>query len=663
MRHIIKIFLMLALISIVISGCDTKKDDNVFIPVNDLVVADGFNWQTSREVEISLEVQTNTGEPVSNVVFELFASDPTAASDVIAKGATAASGKYETTISIPSHIKKIWAVGFMSTIELPIVNNKASHTYGGFIAQPKGGAGFYAPESKNWSFLPGMTFNSQGVPSPMTNDVLTADFLQRINATLPESMPVPLYHPHYMDPANQTNIKIDELAEVWVTFVHEGAGFKNALGFHTYPSDNTPQTTAEVGTKTLIFPNASLSGSGGGLVAGNKVYLGIFQPETTIGWLLVANGYVSSNGGNVNVSTTAPVYYSNIHLNPESDPNKKKHSILVYDDITERLLIGFEDLPRMSGSDDDFNDVVFYVTVNPIEAVDTDGIPPMDIPEDRDGDGISDLFDDYPDDPELAFNNYTFGPNSWGTLAFEDLWPNKGDYDFNDMVLDYNYNQITKAGNVVRKVEMSFVLRAIGARKSNGFAVQLPFASSNINILQTSHPALFEHETDGPKAVLRFFNSSFDLIPQQANSFINTEIDKPYYQPVAFSATFWVNNPVPIANVSPTPPYNPFIFVDGVRSHEVHLSGFAPTHKMNTALFGTGDDNSIPAQNRYYKTSNNLPWAVNIAASWDYPIEKAQITRAFNKFKDWAQSSGNSYPDWYLNLPGYRNNEYIYQTP
>ncbi len=27
-----------------------------------------------------------------------------------------------------------------------------------------------------------------------------------------------------------------------------------------------------------------------------------------------------------------------------------------------------------------------------------------------------------------------------GTLAYEDLWPGKGDYDFNDLVVDYDFD-------------------------------------------------------------------------------------------------------------------------------------------------------------------------------------------------------------------------------
>jgi len=657
MKRAYKLLILLGLVALVLTGCSEKADDS-FVPVKDLTVSPDFNWQSHRMVEIDLQVLSNRAEPVTNVVFLLFDSEPQSLSSPIAKGATDESGRYQGMIALPSRVRSLWAVGYMSKIEIPIVNNRVSHTWGGASPEIKGGEGFFAPDGKSWSFLPGMTFNAQGRPSPMTNVPLESDFLTRINNSLPESVPLGVSHPQYLDLSNQTNLKIDDLAQVWVTFVTEGAGYKNALGFHSYPSGNVPQTTSEVGARTLIMPNASLNGSGGQMNSGDTVYLGIFDPGTTLGWFLVADGFTPGGSG-TNVSTSKPVYYSNTHLNPESDPAKKKHSIMLFDAISERFVVGFEDLPRMSGSDDDFNDLVFFITVNPIEAVDRDGIPPVYVPEDRDDDGIPDLFDDYPDDPDLAFNNYTFGANSWGSLAFEDLWPNVGDYDFNDMVVDYNYNQITQAANRVKKVEMRFKLRAIGARKANGFAIELPFDSANIYAVNASHPTLFEHEQSS-KAVMRMFNSAFDLIPQTQN-FINTEINQAYVTPVEFSVDFKLQNPVNIVNVTMPPPYNPFIFADGVRSHEIHLPGYAPTALMNMSLFNTGNDASLP--NNWYKTSDNLPWAVNIPASWDYPVENAQITRAFLKFKHWAQSSGASYPDWYQNQPGYRDNDFIYQTP
>jgi LruC domain-containing protein len=653
-----KLVLMSMILIIAFSACSENEND-AFVAVKDLSISDDFNWQASRQVAVDIELLSNSAAPIPGVVFELFDAEPMPSSTPLAKGITLENGKYQTSLNLPGALDKLWIRGYMGVYSAGINNGSVNLRLDGTLDESLITNDFKYAGSKAWSFLPGYSFNSQGRPAPMTNVPIEADFFTRLNATLPESSPLPVTHPQYMNTSNQVNLKLNDLAEVWLTFVHEGAGYLNALGFYTYPSGNDPQSTEDISPKTIVMPNASLMGSGGQMFAGDTVYLGTFEPGTTMGWFLVANGFRGGYG--TNVSTSAPVYYSNPNLNPEAAPEDKKHSVLLFDDISQRFVVGFEDLPRTSGSDDDFNDLVFFLTVNPIEAADITSIPPMDSPEDTDEDGITDVFDDYPTDPELAFDNYTYGPNSWGTLAFEDLWPNTGDYDFNDMVVDYNYNQITQPGNRVKKVVMNYKLRAIGARKANGFAVETPFAPDNITQLQASHLNLFAMETDGPKAVMRFFNSTFDLIPEIPDSFINSENGTPFSSPVQFSVNFRLTNPVAIATLNTSPPYNPFIFLDGDRSKEVHLAGYPPTTRMNTELFGTGDDASQSGS--WYKTAENLPWAVNIPESWDYPVEKAQITRAYLKFKHWAQSSGASYPDWYRNLPGYTNQDFIYQTP
>ena len=76
---------------------------------------------------------------------------------------------------------------------------------------------------------------------------------------------------------------------------------------------------------------------------------------------------------------------------------------------------------------DDFNDAVFYATVNPVDAVKTDKMNPIDAANDADGDGINDEIDDFPYDPDKSFNNFYPSAKENGTLVFEDLWPSKGD--------------------------------------------------------------------------------------------------------------------------------------------------------------------------------------------------------------------------------------------
>ncbi|MCD4789747.1 MAG: DUF4842 domain-containing protein, partial [Bacteroidales bacterium] len=109
--------------------------------------------------------------------------------------------------------------------------------------------------------------------------------------------------------------------------------------------------------------------------------------------------------------------------------------------------------------------------------------------------------------------------------------------------------------------------------------------------------------------------------------------------------------------------FNPFLIIDETRGKEVHLADYPPTSLVDDSYFGTMDDDSNPGTGRYYKTVNNLPWAINIAESFVQTIEKVEITNGYLKFYEWAASSGAIYPDWYMDKAGYRNENNIYPIP
>lgn len=48
-----------------------------------------------------------------------------------------------------------------------------------------------------------------------------------------------------------------------------------------------------------------------------------------------------------------------------------------------------------------------------------------------------------------------------GTLAFKDLWPSKGDYDFNDLVVDYTYKRLKSVGGIT-DIQLEFQPMARG---------------------------------------------------------------------------------------------------------------------------------------------------------------------------------------------------------
>ena len=109
--------------------------------------------------------------------------------------------------------------------------------------------------------------------------------------------------------------------------------------------------------------------------------------------------------------------------------------------------------------------------------------------------------------------------------------------------------------------------------------------------------------------------------------------------------------------------FNPFLIVNKVRGHEIHLPDYAPTSLADPAIFGSSDDASDAGAGRFYKTSQNLPWAIHIASSFDYTIESEQIIHGHLHFAEWAESGGSSFSDWYLDKAAYRDASKIYSKP
>lgn len=211
-------------------------------------------------------------------------------------------------------------------------------------------------------------FNSQGVPLNVLLDTVNTQLIANISTSLPESYPVPTYHPEYLASGVSTEVELLDTASVWVTYVNEGAGYKNVLGFYTYTG--SPSATAPSDAQvTIIFPNVSNTGSGGGLVQGNKMYLGSFPAGTKIGWVLIANGFNMATGL---VTYGNWILYSNPDYNPESNPALRIHNVMLFDSATSKVVLGFEDIRRDNAScDQDFNDAIFYITASPDTAINT----------------------------------------------------------------------------------------------------------------------------------------------------------------------------------------------------------------------------------------------------------------------------------------------------
>lgn len=245
-------------------------------------------------------------------------------------------------------------------------------------------------------------WDKTGNPEYITGyDAIDPELIKRIRTSLPEQKPVPIYNPHYLNNNNRNVIiRTDNPdfagADIWITFIDEGAGYKNAVGYYVYDLqdgydtpvyDGIPLTYetllayekkgANILNKTIVFPNASLPGSGGNLKPGSTVRLVYdiknpdkkFPNNVGVGFFLVPNGW---NASKLAVIPTLASVHSDTLFNEKGLTQTVLFADLMkYDEQTGSMILGFEDIMRTMRSDEDFNDCIIKITYTPNYIVNT----------------------------------------------------------------------------------------------------------------------------------------------------------------------------------------------------------------------------------------------------------------------------------------------------
>ncbi|MDR6560583.1 MULTISPECIES: LruC domain-containing protein [unclassified Arcicella] len=658
--------IILVVTSTLLSGCLPNESGSTIDPaaaaMDKLNVPKGFNFNTSKEITFKIGAYDNMNNPISGVIMSVYSYPENV---LLFKGITLKNGVFSLNQKIPTYVTKISVkpdyIGLPSETIVTLSGTTSEVNFGGnnptaseSVEQPLKAARLEGTTAQTYPLITYLgSWNSDGLPAYLEKDrdPISSQFLEYINASLPESKSVPVAHPDFLNNNNRNFLYITEAADVWVTFVHEGAGWKNTLGYYTFNPLNPPKTTADISKMTVVFPNVSYKGSGGALVSGDKVKIGQFPAGTGIGFVLLADSYTS----NSKVGTGNYAHFSHDVLNVESKESLRRHLIVLNEPSTKRMVLAFEDIQRESSScDQDFNDAIFFATSNPIKAIDTNNVPIVDSPKDTDGDGVGDSRDEYPTDPARAINNYIPGSNTYSTLAYEDLWPLQGDYDMNDLVINYQFQEVLNAQNQVVDLKGKFYIKAIGASYINGWGFQLPIDPSLVKSVsgQSLTQGMITNSSNGTEAGQKYatiiaFDNAFKQM-KSSGGFINTSKGASVIAPNdTLRLTISFTTPISKTTLG-VAPYNPFLFSANDRGKEVHLPNMAPTSKANMSLFGTGQDASVPSSGIYYKNAKLLPWAIDLPSDFKYPLETVPIIDAYNEFGLWAESGGTLYPDWYV---------------
>lgn len=403
------------------------------------------------------------------------------------------------------------------------------------------------------------------------------------------------------------DIELKDDANVKVTFVSAGGDYKETLYYYVYEKGNKP-TKAEIdyGIKSKE----------------NKIFEGINQQNSKNNagktWQIYQNGnnkinlkkgqmigfVLKTNNGNDYYYTTDAKY----------NDDKKVHAAR-FNYKEKALIFTFEDMPvggkyqanNGKYGDYDYNDVIIMVTADPIKSI-TD-------PEDP-------IIDNPPYDIEV-YSEY-----QEGTVLFEDLYPEQGDYDMNDFVISYSmrtrmsilYNPATGANippYYLEALEYKFIPRWDGAEYGQKFYFRFAKDANTtiydqiINIPETS---IYELPAD------KYMGALDNVEPIEGEiSLGKREIQ----QPIDFN---WNQ-------------FDPYVKVADT-DYEVHLTKKYPTEGANADI----TDEFL----KRFINKGNYPFAMNIPTlEYEVTKEQVRIDKYYPSYVKWVESNGKEATDWY----------------
>ena len=256
----------------------------------------------------------------------------------------------------------------------------------------------------------------------------------------------------------------------------------------------------------------------------------------------------------------------------------------------------------------------------------------------------------------------------WGTLMFEDLWPSYGDYDFNDLVVNYQVDLMMQNKNQAREMFIALCVRAIGGKLPYDLYLSLrgvrpdQIADIKMDDLQNgaqSCDLVKVNSGNSRPAILKFVDIKQNLNKPGGTTFLNVrpgeEMKTGDLTVVSFNVTF--RNAISTRDLA-FDTFDFFIARDD-QQQEIHLAGFEPV------LFGadryralrTQPTSNANTQSEYYYSNDNLVWGICIPAEIPHAYETRDFLTAYPNFAKWAQSGGVSNTDWYTDAPGNRNPE------
>ncbi len=473
-------------------------------------------------------------------------------------------------------------------------------------------------------------------------------------------------------------------AELWVTFINEGATFQNTFGYYIYKNDKEPTTRAAgyAMDRIVIWPSTSMknqapykSGSLCSLSSnnwlinknyaplnpGDRIQLLFRDPETgavskrfpkgyTVGFWFCADAY--NPGWHTTASSCTGLseeYKSSLiftqhknRSNPwrgtrtcnsffgNSNPKINDSSLYRTDTPTRFMqydtkLLGeeFTLYAVEDGTDAKWNDILFAVSRKDYEKVSYAG-------------------------KTLAVEPF----HTISTYAFEDKWPTGGDFDMNDVIVEHDLQQIYTEDNenIIVRDEFRLVSTLDAASNRNAFYIQLPAGQEgDLNHLMVT--------VNGVKQENRYeaATNSIIIFTDQREAIMNGETK------VVLTRDLTGTN-IGVGELT----YNPYLIANAISAEgesqigegrtEIHLPGHAIT-SLGKKLENSGSIDTNYYASQFVSSGSRYPFAIDFVnvADWNAPDPGVRIDETFSKYSKWCKDNGKSNTDWYYNKKGWDN--------
>ena len=243
-------------------------------------------------------------------------------------------------------------------------------------------------------------------------------------------------------------------------------------------------------------------------------------------------------------------------------------------------------------------------------------------------------------------DSWVYYPSSveYYVAAYEDNYPVKSDYDFNDLVIGYRVGYGMTGQQVTSLIVYGYMI-ARGSSFTHDWHLHigLPDTASGTGTLNLFKPDSTEQESGYPQTFSqagsfdkRLLQGTKTLMNSPSSEFANTETNVDLVKGHKFSVAFDFDEPIELSSIS-LPPYDPYLFVQNT-GYEIHL----PEH---ASRLGTSVNNAEAAGG--FKNEQGYPFAIIIPEDWEPPLEREDLGGAYSTFLGFVTSNGEQQDNWY----------------